>query len=101
VKVVAVTFPVVNSGNTPTKHLRSVIDCHPVGLDTPSTVDPFSFFRWEDSRSSRQVIGPKQTVDFGPCDLAEEDILNAYMGTVRRYLMGEIRYQDTLVQIAL
>ncbi len=95
-KVISVNFALTNSGNTPTTNLTSVVECLPVGLDQPATVDPFMRFRWDDLKAVKQVIGPKQTVELLGCDLTAEDILNASTGVVLRYFVGEVRYRDII-----
>jgi hypothetical protein len=93
-KVVEITIWLTNTGNTPTSTLLIDIICpkpdHKVD-------EPFSLFSWDQGRAIQQVIGPKQTVEIGPCDnLSPQDVGANAAGFVPRYVIGEIRYRDTV-----
>jgi hypothetical protein len=96
-KVVYIRFLLNNSGATATRNLRIVLDCQQLGVKDPRAREPFSVFRWDDAVSVPEIIGPKQTIEIGPCGATFETILNAQIGIVPIYLMGEIRYQDRVV----
>jgi hypothetical protein len=95
-KVVRFNFSLTNAGNTPTKDMRVILDCRKFGFAELNKTDPFNSFVWDDRISRSEIIGPKQTIQVGPCeaDTKGDTILNAQMGIVPIILMGEIRYED-------
>lgn len=93
--VVNITFKIENSGNTPTRGLRIVAGCYPLGPEFPR--EPFSAFKWEESRVAHLFIGAHQTLDYPGCRMSEIDIDPRQSSPfVERFLMGEIRYFDTV-----
>ena len=92
-QVLQIAFFADNSGATPTNKLRTQILCHKEGPPT-QPADPFTFFKWDDSVAIPLVIGPKQLVPVGHCEVDTDTLLNMNMGIVHLYLMGEARYED-------
>jgi hypothetical protein len=94
--VVNVTFQIENSGNTPSRDLRIVAGCYPLGPEIPR--EPFSVFRWDDKRAAHLFIGAHQILDFPGCRLPEREIdpFQSNPFIQGRCLMGEIRYFDTV-----
>jgi hypothetical protein len=91
-KVVEITIWLTNSGNTPASPLFVDTICP---KSDSKVQEPFSLFSWNKSRAIEQVIGPKQTIEIGPCDnLSPEDIGKNAAGFIPRYVIGEIRYRD-------
>lgn len=93
--VVNITFKIENSGNTPTRDLRIVAGCYPLGPEFPR--EPFIAFKWDEKRMAHLFIGAHQTLDYPGCRVPEREI-DAMQSSpfVERFLMGEIRYFDTI-----
>jgi hypothetical protein len=93
-KVVAISFSLMNAGNTPTRNMRVVLDCEPVGF-AALTTDPFLKFN-RSVTPHPEIAGPKQQIIIGPCETstAGDTMLYASNGFVPIILMGEIRYED-------
>jgi hypothetical protein len=96
-KAIFIRFSLTNSGNTATRNMRAILDCRPIPYGDKSRNEPFSLFHWDDKIAVPEIIGPKQTIEIGPCGATPEAILNAQMGIAPIYLMGEIRYQDRVI----
>jgi hypothetical protein len=94
--VVNVTFKIENSGNTPSRDLRMVAGCYPLGPVIPR--EPFEAFHWDDKQAAHLFIGAHQILDFPGCKLSESEIdpMQSSPFIQGRYLMGEIRYFDTV-----
>jgi hypothetical protein len=59
--------------------------------------DPFSLFKKDDVEFVETSIGAKQTIRISPekCEIKDDDtLLNAQMHIVRRFLLGDITYED-------
>jgi hypothetical protein len=95
-RVVSFGFLLTNSGNTPTRNMRVILDCRPVSFVALRQADPFTLFKWDEKIAHPEIVGPKQTIEVGPCEAetAGDVMLNAQMGTFPIILMGEIRYED-------
>ena len=95
-KTVSFNFALTNAGNTPTRNMRVVLDCRPVGFVELQKTDPFAKFKWNERIAHPEIAGPKQTIIVGPCgaSTADDTMLNAQMGVVPIILMGEIQYED-------
>jgi hypothetical protein len=92
-KVINITFFIGNSGNTPTRDLRMVGGCYPLGPELPR--EPFSDFKWDEKRIVHLVIAPHQILAYPACKLTEREIDPLQSSPfIQRYFMGEIRYFD-------
>jgi hypothetical protein len=94
-KVVGIFFNVVNSGNVPTQGFRSIVLCKQV-LPTDATPEPFDFFKWDESKATSDVIGPKQKGGIGYCNVNSADIPEIQFGRTYMYLLAEVRYKDRI-----
>lgn len=92
-QVIAVAFLVGNSGDSQTQRLKIVTRCVPTG-PAKQPDEPFTWFKWDDSKAVQQVIAPKQVIAVEGCFLTQEDLLNFQMGITHEYLLGEVRYGD-------
>jgi hypothetical protein len=99
--VIAARFTLRNEGGTATSNGRVVLSCKKVAYaDSAHQQEPFSLFRWEqDGPAVSEMIGPKQSIEVGPYEISndEGEVLNAQMGIIRIFCMGEIRYWDRVV----
>jgi hypothetical protein len=95
-KVISLSFLLTNAGNTPTRNMRVILDCRPFGFMDLQKIDPFTSFKWDEKIAHPEIVGPKQTIEVGPCEAEAkgETVLNAQMGVAPMILMGEIRYED-------
>jgi hypothetical protein len=76
--------------------MRVILDCRPFGFMDLQKIDPFTSFKWDEKIAHPEIVGPKQTIEVGPCEAEAkgETVLNAQMGVAPMILMGEIRYED-------
>jgi hypothetical protein len=91
------TFYFTNAGNTPTRALKINIQCPPLSAADRHPADPFDLFNRTAGNIVERSIGAKQTIPVAPeaCEYKDDDtILNAAMHTVRRFLLGEVIYED-------
>lgn len=96
-RIVSISFLLGNSGNSQTQRLKIFTQCTRVGSTVTQSSEPFSLFKWNETRSMPEVIGPKQIKEIAGiagCELTGEDVLNFQMGVIHEYLLGEIRYGD-------
>jgi hypothetical protein len=95
-KVVRIDFALTNAGNTATQNMRVILDCRRLGFGELQRTDPFVHFKWDDKKAHPEIIGPKQTIQIGPCEAeaTAASLLDAQTGIVPIILMGEIRYED-------
>jgi hypothetical protein len=93
-KVFGVWFRVINNGNTSTKNFPATVMCK--STDIKDLPEPFILFAWDDKRAVSDIIGPKQTKDFGPCNLLPEEVRKLNEGALAMYLLAEVRYRDLI-----
>jgi hypothetical protein len=57
--------------------------------------DPFTLFRWNEKDAKPDFLGPQQTKEIGPCaELSPQEVSANAMGLARRFILGEMRYDD-------
>jgi hypothetical protein len=91
------TFHFTNAGNTPTKTLKINIQCPPLSASDRHPADPFDLFSRTAGNIIERSMGAKQTIPVTPetCEYKDDDtIMNAAMRIVRRFLLGEVTYED-------
>jgi hypothetical protein len=96
-KMIHSEFLFTNSGNTPARHAKIMIECREVGFAEKRPADPFDWLKWDDSKVIKRSIGAKQqiSVSLDDCDFKNGDVLlNAQMRIVLVFLYGEFIYQD-------
>jgi hypothetical protein len=69
--IIAARFTLRNEGGTATSKARVVLDCKKLPYaDRVHQEEPFSLFRWDEEGAVSEIIGPKQSIVVGPCEMS-------------------------------
>lgn len=90
--VVGVDVPIINSGNTPARQLKTLVDCavHNGAL----TSDPFDLPRSQKNILESMYLGPKQIFPKLACILTQERLDDIDAGKAMAFVIGEAIYVD-------
>lgn len=90
--VVGVDVPIINSGNTPARQLKTLVDCavHNGAL----TSDSFDLPRSQKNILESMYLGPKQTFPKLACILTQERLDDIDAGKAMAFVIGEAIYVD-------